>query len=356
MLKRTYGSPWTNGWPLWLALLFFLLASCIAAPLPPPTADNGAVPAHDIFALNQRLGRGVNLGNALEATYEGEWGMVLEEDYFRLIAEAGFTSIRVPIRWNAHAAAQPPYAIDEKFLQRVDWVIEQALANKLLVVINIHHYEEMMQDPDGHRARFMGIWQQLAEHYQDQPPELLFELLNEPNTNLLPYRWNAIVPDLLAIIRTTNPTRAIVVGPTSWNHVNDLVNLELPAEDHNLIVTFHLYEPFAFTHQGAEWVNGADAWLGTTWDGTEAEQHTLLTLLDKATTWATNHQRPLFLGEFGAYSRADLASRVRWTAFVARSAEARRISWAYWEFGSGFGVYDRDRKLWREELLQALVP
>lgn len=31
----------------------------------------------DLFALNARLGRGVNLGNALEAPGEGEWGVTL---------------------------------------------------------------------------------------------------------------------------------------------------------------------------------------------------------------------------------------------------------------------------------------
>ncbi|MBX3015095.1 MAG: glycoside hydrolase family 5 protein [Caldilineaceae bacterium] len=349
--------------PYSLSLLVCLLAGCLAmpaAPIPAATADAAtdtatSEPSAAIFALNQRLGRGVNLGNALEAAYEGEWGMVLEADYFRLIAAAGFTSVRVPIRWSAHAAEAPPYTIDAQFLQRIDWVIEQALQNDLLVVINIHHYDAMMQDPDGERARFLGIWQQLAEHYQKQPPELLFELLNEPHTNLLPYRWNALVAETIALIRQTNPTRGLVVGPTSWNNLNDLVNLELPAEDQNLIVTFHLYEPFHFTHQGAEWVNGADAWLGTTWEGATAQQRQLTTLLDKATEWAAKRQRPLFMGEFGAYSKADLPSRERWTAFVARRAEERGISWAYWEFGAGFGVYDRERNAWRTELLNALI-
>jgi len=46
------------------------------------------------------------------------------------------------------------------------------------------------------------------------------------------------------------------------------------------------------------------------------------------------------MGEFGGYSPADINSRTLWTQHVARSAEARNISWAYWEFNIGFGVHD----------------
>ncbi len=49
-------------------------------------------------------------------------------------------------------------------------------------------------------------------------------------------------------------------------------------------------------------------------------------------------------------------SRARWTAFVARSAEGRGFSWAYWEFGAGFGVYDRESEAWVEPIRQALIP
>ena len=41
---------------------------------------------------------------------------------------------------------------------------------------------------------------------------------------------------------------------------------------------------------------------------------------------------------------------------VREEAEARGISWSYWEFGAGFGVYDRDDEQWNEGLLNALIP
>jgi endoglucanase len=280
----------------------------------------------------------------------------LKEEYFRLIREAGFDTVRIPIRWSAHAQASPPYAIDERFFRRVDWAIDQALRHGLVVVINIHHYDELMSDPEGHRPRFLALWEQIARRYADRPPTLLFELLNEPHARLTAPVWNKLAIEALQILRRTNPTRWVIVGPADWNHVRSLPSLELPAEDRAILVTFHYYEPFQFTHQGASWVSGSTAWLGTRWEGREEEKRAIAQDLDYAVHWARAQNRPLFLGEFGAYSRADLASRVRWTAFVARQAEARGIPWCYWEFCSGFGIYDPRAQRWREELLLALIP
>ena len=51
------------------------------------------------YAQAERLGRGVNFGNALDAPHEGDWGMVIKDDYFQHIKEAGFDTIGVPIRY-----------------------------------------------------------------------------------------------------------------------------------------------------------------------------------------------------------------------------------------------------------------
>jgi endoglucanase len=306
--------------------------------------------------MNQRIGRAVNLGNALEAPAEGEWGVVLKEEFFQLIQGAGFTAVRIPTRWSAHAQTEAPYTIDPEFLQRVDWAVEQALSRGLVVVLNIHHYEEMALNPAAHRDRFLGLWKQIAEHYQSYPNHLLFELMNEPNGSLGAKLWNDLVVEALSVVRASNPVRNIVVGPVEWNNPRALRDLKLPADDQHLIVTFHYYAPFQFTHQGAEWVQGSGSWLGTEWTGSNAQRQSVGYDLDVVAQWATENQRPIFLGEFGAYSKADMASRAQWTAFVAREAESRGFSWAYWEFCAGFGVYDQSSGVWNQTLLQALLP
>jgi endoglucanase len=221
---------------------------------------------------------------------------------------------------------------------------------------NVHHYEEIFGNPDGQQERFLALWEQIADHYQEYPPELLFEILNEPQGRLSASKWNQVLVAALAVIRETNPTRNVIIGPAQWNGIAGLDTLQLPAEDRHIIATVHYYEPFEFTHQGAEWVSGSDAWLGVTWRDTRGQKAALSVDLEMAAAWAEANSRPLYLGEFGAYGRADIESRALWTASVARQAEERGMSWAYWDFCAGFGVYDAQQGEWNEALRKALLP
>lgn len=220
--------------------------------------------AQNIFELNERLGRGVNFGNALEAPSEGEWGMRLEPEFFELVKDAGFDTIRLPVSWTNHASKEAPYIIDGDFMARVQWAVGEALARDLNIIVNVHHYDELNKDPVAEEGRYLAIWQQISERFKDYPDKVYFELLNEPhgafsgNAAL----WNDLLAKALAVVRKSNPSRAVIVGPNSWNSINSLEQLELP-DDPNIIVTVHFYDPFEFTHQGAEWVNPSPP-IGTT--------------------------------------------------------------------------------------------
>lgn len=324
-----------------------LAATACAQPLPKDA---------DVHAVNRRLGRGINLGNALEAPKEGDWGVTLEADYFRLIAEAGFDSVRIPARWDVRTQAQPPYTIDPAFLGRVQWAVDEALASGLAVVLDSHHYAGANKDAAAELPRYRAIWRQISLRFRDYPNLLVFELHNEPHDDLDAATWNAYFPKLLAEVRRTNPTRAVIVGPTRWNNLPMLPTLELPDDDH-LIVTVHDYEPFQFTHQGATWIGPETKdWLGTTWTGTDEQKRAMNESLDIVAKYAREHDVPVYVGEFGAYREADIDSRALWTRSLVEAMEARGFSWAYWEFCSGFGVYDPQSRQWRRSLLHTLLP
>lgn len=320
-----------------------------------PGGDTTSVADVDPFEMNQRLGRGVNFGNALEAPNEGEWGVTLAALHFQRAQEAGFQSIRLPVKWSNHALAEAPFTINSGFMARVNWAVEQALSRDMNVVLNVHHYDEMASNPQAHRERWVALWRQIAERFKDHSENLIFELLNEPHGALNATLWNSMVADGLREIRKSNPNRNVVIGPVSWNSTTALPGLQIPDDDH-VIVTVHFYEPFQFTHQGAGWVGGADAWLGTTWMGTDAQKTFVTNILQQAANWGQSNGRPIYVGEFGAFSRADIDSRARWTSYVAREAERLGMSWAYWEFMSGFGLYNIELDLWLNPLKEALLP
>ena len=307
------------------------------------------------FRYNRLLGRGINLGNALDAPREGAWGVTLKADYFRLIKKAGFDSVRIPIRWSTHASTAAPYDIETGFFQRVDWAIGQALSRNLAAVINIHHYVEMNQDPVQNLPRLVELWKQIALRYRNQPKSLMFELLNEPHDQLDDERWQEVFPTLLKAIRDSNPDRIILIGPAYLNTVDRLDKIQLPPQDRRIIGTFHYYKPLQFTHQGAFWLNDSAPWRGTRWVGTPQERKELRNDFERAATWSKQNHRPLYLGEFGAYREANMDDRALWTRAVAREAEKWGFSWSYWEFCSEFGAYDAAARQWRRPLLNALL-
>ena len=329
---------------------------CAAAPKP----GTASAPP-DPFKMNQRLGRGVNLGNALDAPKEGDWGVVLKDEYFDLIKQAGFDSIRLPVRWSAHAMTNAPYTIDPEFMQRVDWAISNSLSRNLPIVLDIHHFMEAYTDPDSQKEKFLALWKQIAEHYKAYPDLLLFELFNEPKKKMTDDIWNVYLKEALPIVRQSNPNRTILIGPGDNNIVAHLKELEIPGDDRNIIVTIHYYFPLEFTHQGADWLTKPKAdpqsWLGTKWTGSDAEKKAVTDEFDAAVAWARANDRPMNLGEFGSYNKADMESRARWTKFVADTAIARGMSFHYWEFcANEFGLYDQQAKAFRKPLLEAVLP
>lgn len=309
--------------------------------------------AHEI---NARLGRGVNLGNSFEAPRDQSWGVEVEAEDLKNIADHGFEHVRIPVRWNDWASASPPYTIEPEFLDTIRKVVDAALDNKLHAMVNIHHYDAFNDNPEGtHLDRFLAIWKQISVAFREYPDSLLFEFLNEPHQTMDAAHWNPIFKRVLDTVRVDNPTRICVVGPPDWNNVNSVDKLVWTA-DTNMILTVHYYNPFQFTHQGASWVGDqSQDWLGTTWDSTAAQRQAVIDDFSKVRTFAEQHNVPVHVGEFGAYSAADNDSRARWTAYCARTFESFGFSWAYWEYQAGFGVYDPANAMWRNYLLKALT-
>lgn len=299
--------------------------------------------------------RGVNLGNALEAPNEGDWGYRIEADHLSAIADAGFDGVRLPVRWDAHAGSTPPHAIAPDFLSRVDEVVEQALARGLKLQLDLHHYDALIQGgpQSGHRARFLGMWSIITDHYRAAPPELFFEPFNEPNGP----HWDnaalmALQREVADVIRAHDASRLIVLGPGAWQNIDALNGWRPPAGE-NIAASVHYYEPHAFTHQNAEWL-GADApRFGREW-GTETDRSVVARHIQRAADWARRHGYPLQLGEFGVNRAVPLGQRAQWTRAVREACDANGLAWCVWDFAGAFPIWERERRAFIPEMRNAL--
>ena len=322
--------------------------------------------------MSNALRRGINFGDAMDAPNEGEWGWMFAASDFKAVREAGFDHVRVPMRISAHAGNVPPYKLEGRFARRMDWVIDQALSNDLGIIIDLHHYEEMMRDPYAHADRLPGLWRQIATRYRGLPAAVVYEILNEPTGELTAGIWNPILARTVAEIRAIDPTRTLIVEGAHWASARDLRDtLEVPAGDPNIVASFHMYAPMYFTHQGFAWMPRHYCTPGVVFPGPPSspaqpcaaakefpESHefferyntepaatnpggpaAIIEQMDMAKAFADRTGLRVYLGEFGAGINADLASRARWTRVARTEAERRGFGWGYWDYSRNFAAY-----------------
>jgi endoglucanase len=286
--------------------------------------------------------RGVNLGNALEAPNEGDWGYRIELPHLDAIRDAGFDGVRLPVRFDAHAGSTPPYAFGGNFRRRIDEIVEHALGLGLMVQLDMHHYERLISEPQRQRERFLGMWSGIAHHFRDAPAGLILEPFNEPNgPNWSNPALMALQRDVVEVIRDRDgPERLIVLGPGNWQNINALRDWR-PPEGANIAVSVHYYEPHAFTHQGAEWL-GADAPVfGRDW-GTGEDRAQVGEHIARAVGWGAERGYAIQLGEFGVNRALPAQQRATWTRAVREACEASGMGWCVWDFAGAFSVWDRE--------------
>ena len=244
--------------------------------------------------------------------------------------------------------------IDPKVLDRLDWVIEQSVKHDLVPVVDEHDFNECQRHPASCGIKLLDFWTQLSDRYAGRFPSLVFDILNEPGGQMTQEQWNALVPLLMSTIRAKNPHRALIVAAINSDDPHEVGRL-LPADDRNIIVAVHYYKPIQFTHQGAEWSWKFAYVTGINW-GSESDKRLVTSDFDVIDAWARKERRPIYLGEFSVYERAEIQARTRYLSFIARQAEQREWTWAYWQFDHDFALYDTGRDQWNLPILNALIP
>lgn len=306
-----------------LLLLFLLLPLGLFAQLTPEAAVDA-------------MGRGINLGNTLEPPTESAWNNgPAQESYFDRYVEAGFTNVRVPVRWDEHTMTTPPYTVDATWMDRVEEVVDWGLERGLYITLNGHHEDWLKENYSAaNQARYDAIWEQIVERFQDKSDLLIYEMINEPK-GLTVAQVDDLNARILGIIRAEEPTRLVIYGGNEWANLEQLFTADIPDDDY-VIGYYHSYDPWPFAgeHQG-------------TW-GTASDYQAMSNKLASAAGWSAANGVPIHVSEFGARVEADYNSRMRYYAHYVDQLQFHNLAWSVWDDGGWFGVLNRGAGTWPE--------
>jgi endoglucanase len=227
----------------------------------------------------EAMGHGWNLGNSFDGfnsdegavSDETSWGNpVVTRELIQAVKAKGFDSIRIPLTLSTrYTEADGKCTVDPEWLTRYKEVVDWAVEADLYVMVNIHHDSWIWlsgwdgKEESAEYVRFQQMWEQLADCLKDEPAQVCFETINEPQFNDGTEEEKQEKLDKLnlaayKIIRGSggkNGERMIVMLTLNTNHEKcaPLLKLIQGLDDENIIATVHYY---------GEWVYSAN--LGIT--------------------------------------------------------------------------------------------
>ena len=194
----------------------------------------------------------------------------------------------------------------------------------------------------------------------------VLEIINEPVFAKREDEWNSFNARLAAAIRQSAPEHTIMTSGANWGGIEGLRKLKL-LDDPNIVYSFHCYDPFPFTHQGATWA-GPDVkpLRGVPYPSSPEAVAPLLAGLESSPgsrkmvenygkeawnkarlaarfkegiEWGVRNKVPLYCGEFGVFPPfAKAEHRANWFRDFGQVLAENQIGWAVWGWDEGFGL------------------
>jgi endoglucanase len=346
-----------------IALMIAAIITCLKAGLPVKAEAKKTAMQTYVEAMQP----GWNLGNTFEASgEETSWGNPkTTKELIDKIAEAGFKSIRIPVRWDNRIGSAPDYTVNKEFFDRIAEVVNWSLEAGLYVMINMHHEEWVMTMETQHdevKRRFDAAWSQIAAHFKDYPKTLMFESINEPRFS---EDWNKDTPEYFkmldelnssfhSIVRKSggnNGTRPLVL-PTltcsaSQPRLDELNNTIAKLKDKNIIATIHYYGHWPFS------VNVAGA---TTFN--EEVRTDIVNTFDRVYNTFVAKGIPVILGEYGllgfdsSLGTIQQGEKLKYFEYITYYAKEKKITHMLWDNGQH---YNRRGFRWGDEELYNVI-
>lgn len=306
--------------------------------------------------LTEEMGMGWNLGNTMDGhtgftPNETQWQNVrTTKELIKTVHDAGFNTIRVPVTWGTMIDDGNNYAIDEKWISRVQDIVDYAVEQDMYVIINIHHdgaeqsgwLRIATDDKEALRNKFGGVWKNISERFKDYDEHLIFEAMNEVRgVNMTLAEQNGVIMELNQIfvdtVRATgsnNAKRWLCVCGT-YNNIGAIVNaegkFELPEdEEEKIMLSVHCYTPWGFC--GTESMGDSDYTLDELKNTNEKE----LESLEKF----TSNGIPVIVGEYGCINKDNAEERAFYLEGMNRIYSKYNLIGIYWDQG----WYDRSQK------------
>ena len=337
--------------------------------MPVSTEEYGFRSAKDI---TDDIKVGWNLGNTLESYDYKSWTTDAEtawgnprttKEMFAKVKEAGFNAVRIPVTWSEHMNGD---TIEDKWMDRVQEVVDYAYDQDLYVILNMHHddyiwFRPQEADQGKCSARLIAIWKQICQRFGDYGDRLLFEGMNEPRTVGSSKEWNGGTPeermiinkyarDFVSTVRASggkNAERTLVVTTYGASAESAAMNDMIVPDGGNIILSIHYYAPWNF----------AD---GKTTEFTKSDEDELNRKFGEMKQKFVDKGIPVIIGEFGCVKAAETSVRARYLEYYVSAAKAAGIKCFLWDNGaftgeSSFGIFRRKQLKWEDELVKAII-
>jgi len=345
--------------------LAVFLASCGTAGFSPDDyRESGAV---DAVIHAAPFSRGVNFSGWFEANSPHRIVFTqYTEDDFANVKSLGADVIRLPIRLHDMASGAPDYTLDPMFLMFLDRAVDWAEKYGIYLIIDNHSFHPVNPLEDDVDEVLIPVWAQIARRYNGRP-YVVYEILNEPH-GISDERWGEVQGRAIDEIRKYDRDTPIIVGGTDYNSFAKLSSIP-HYSDPNLIYTFHFYDPFLFTHQGASWAPPLEHLSGVpfpydpkrmprvpsrlwgTWVEDSLRNNYMLDsspqklfgILDAVVAFSRERGAPVFCGEYGVYMKSSPPDdRIVWYEIITEALDRRNIPRTSWDYYGGFGIFDSD--------------
>ncbi|MGN0369840.1 MAG: cellulase family glycosylhydrolase [Butyrivibrio sp.] len=324
--------------------------------------DSGALPFRDLDkdAIVYEMGVGTNLGNTMDGhsgftPSETAWqSVVTTKEYIKALHDAGYNTVRIPVTWGNMIDTDNGYTINEKWMNRVQEIVDYCVSQDMYAIINIHHDGAEQsgwllvasEEIDDVYYQFECVWRNIAERFKDYDEHLIFESMNEitsmegdmkNSSDAIKYDTPIIMnlnQIFVNVVRSTGSNNRYRYLAAVAHYANNGSNAEfaLPTDSYNsdpkLMFAAHIYKSST----------------NTTWTYQQVYE-----VVDGLKRMYNKFDVPMYLGEYGTrtYEQAGTESgyndvaRAYFSEIVGRACQVAGIVPVVWDQGYGSnGAYE----------------